>query len=820
MGKRRTGKRQQPIAAERVVKSDIDDDDDEEIDEDEAFNSDDERKYGAFFDKGDKKDNDDGCDDDSDDDDDKYEDSEDESEDDNSGGEDDDGGQYMLDLLNRLDEKKPAARDGAASSSAASLIHVQESQFSASVVPNAGVTLDQMMEGISDSRGFGGVQRTLRHVATGRATSAPANSTVSDRAERKVHYRLQQGEISQWSTAVQQNRNAETLDFRPKHRVEVTRDIMLDQFVPSSDFERQLHAALEHAEQQDEEAVLKAEERALQDDLGANEITIEEYRKRRGQLAKMRALMFYHEQKRHHMNKIKSKKYRRIRKKQREKTKDAEQLADVADDPVLARELEEKEEMERMKERADLAHKNTSKWAKRILKRGNNVDKDTRRALSAQLKRGDDLLKRMNTSGADEDEGSDEEDLVETARKVLQETDQDKEEEDGAKTGLFKMSFMQRGVERQRQRARQEARELLMELEGEFDQERQEVEEKQKKAKKQVKMASKKEMQTVLKEGELVASSLKFGTGSAVTVSGDINIDDGFHAQHDAILDTADELDVDDANPQDEQEPPKVIPVATPARIGAMDEEENPWLARLDDADVRAPKKKPSAQFLQQAKRSARGFVDVDRAVDLLENKPTTTEGSRENDNSHDFAAAGERKITMLSQEELVRKAFAAPSDKEADDEFAKEKALVEEHEDPTQKSAKELDMTKSSGWGSWAGAGAPPPSKIKRKLPAKLQPPVVKPAKRLRLDDKKPAVIISQRRVRKIADKYMISHIPYPFTTREEYERSMVGGIGPEWNVTSSFKDMTRPEILTRSGKIIKPISKKVKQKRAPAKF
>ena len=41
----------------------------------------------------------------------------------------------------------------------------------------------------------------------------------------------------------------------------------------------------------------------------------------------MRALLFYEEQKRHRINKIKSKKYRKIRKRQRERQKDAEDEA-------------------------------------------------------------------------------------------------------------------------------------------------------------------------------------------------------------------------------------------------------------------------------------------------------------------------------------------------------------------------------------------------------------------------------------------------------------------------------------------------------------
>lgn len=65
-----------------------------------------------------------------------------------------------------------------------------------------------------------------------------------------------------------------------------------------------------------------------------------------------------------------------------------------------------------------------------------------------------------------------------------------------------------------------------------------------------------------------------------------------------------------------------------------------------------------------------------------------------------------------------------------------------------------------------------------------------------------------------------MLAEIPYPFTTREEYKRSLIGGVGREWNVSSSFKDMIRPQVITRAGKIIQPISKKLKQQRAPAKF
>jgi U3 small nucleolar RNA-associated protein 14 len=195
-----------------------------------------------------------------------------------------------------------------------------------------------------------------------------------------------------------------------------------------------------------------------------------------------------------------------------------------------------------------------------------------------------------------------------------------------------------------------------------------------------------------------------------------------------------------------------------------------------------------------------------------------------------------ERKITTLTQEELVQRAFASQQahlmqksddveNDDDDDSFAKEKARIEEEEDPTRRIRKEKEMKVSKGWGEWAGEGVKAPGAWNTKkltaLPKKLQPPLAKPTnKRPRADAKKPNVIISEKRISKLADKYMIKTVPYPYTTREEYERSLQGGVGREWNVTDSFKDLTRPEIYARAGKIIQPLSKKVKQVRAPAKF
>lgn len=51
------------------------------------------------------------------------------------------------------------------------------------------------------------------------------------------------------------------------------------------------------------------------------------------------------------------------------------------------------------------------------------------------------------------------------------------------------------------------------------------------------------------------------------------------------------------------------------------------------------------------------------------------------------------------------------------------------------------------------------------------------------------------------------IEGVPFPFTSREQYERAMRQPLGKEWNSKKSFGMLTQPEIKTRRGVIIDPI-------------
>eukprot|EP00535_Pseudo-nitzschia_heimii_P005933 CAMPEP_0197177914 /NCGR_PEP_ID=MMETSP1423-20130617/3350_1 /TAXON_ID=476441 /ORGANISM="Pseudo-nitzschia heimii, Strain UNC1101" /LENGTH=863 /DNA_ID=CAMNT_0042627537 /DNA_START=34 /DNA_END=2625 /DNA_ORIENTATION=+ len=836
----------------RIVEE-INESDDEEIPEDEAFNSEDERLFGHFFIEGNEKGNDQN----------KYQHdptttlSSEEvitSESDTDDGDDDenDGGQYMLDLLNKLDTK--IGSDSKSDLSLAQMTKIPESEYSNSMSKEE-LTLDNLMEGIQDTQGFRDLQKALSSKPM--TTQAPLDKKTAGRVERKIAYRARSKDVSRWVDIIQENRQAESLDFKSHDRLQLSRDVLVDKFEAKTSFEKEIEEALREAGQQDEEAVLKGEEEALQDDLGANRLTMEEYKKRRGQLAQIRALMFYHERKRHQMKKIKSRKYRRIRKKQRDRLKESAMESAMEQDKDFAKELKEKEEVARIKERMTLAHKNTSKWAKRILKRGKNVDVDTRRALSAQIQRGDDLRRKMVGSDEESDDNTDDEDLIESARKVLHETENDEDPTHG-KTGLFKLSFMQKGIQKQREKAREEARKLLGELReneiDDYDEMVQSEDSESNLVERDINVSSAKEMSSGLEKGELVASSLEFGNSNAIATSNCIEIDlntsnndtihkldesEGTNIKSSANQEAANpsvpinngnseyvtlmEFNKLESNKSDNSTISSRKPLNNKLKIEGTShspakgtkqseiEKANPWMKTDSEKCSSAMKVK---------KTTSKNVIDVPGAAEILNVNKERNDETKDIAKRESKEEENDKKITSLTQEELVRRAFVGQNESQIQEEFKKEKEEMVAANDPTLKVGKrDLVNEEVVGWGSWTGQGAPPPKP--RKLPKKLRAPKKKKEeKRKRSYHYKPDVIINEKRLKKTANNFMLADIPHPYASRAEYEQSMMGGVGREWNVSSSFKNMTRPEILTRSGKIIQPISKKAKKPRAAAKF
>ncbi|KAJ3542359.1 hypothetical protein NM688_g5978 [Phlebia brevispora] len=150
--------------------------------------------------------------------------------------------------------------------------------------------------------------------------------------------------------------------------------------------------------------------------------------------------------------------------------------------------------------------------------------------------------------------------------------------------------------------------------------------------------------------------------------------------------------------------------------------------------------------------------------------------------------------IKAFQQRDLVARAFAG-DDVVQDFEEAKRREIQED-------APKEVDTT-LPGWGSWGGLGT-------KKAPSK--PYLIKKIAGVdptsRADFNKAHVIISEKRDKKAA-RYLVKDLPYPYTSKAQFERSMDAPIGSEWNTRVGFQRGTLPKVVRKMGTVITPLEK-----------
>ena len=342
--------------------------------------------------------------------------------------------------------------------------------------------------------------------------------------------------------------------------------------------------------------------------------------------------------------------------------------------------------MDRMKERMTLAHKNTSKWARRVLRRGAKMDQDERRALSLQIAKGDELRRKVlgEESGGEEsnDEGDTEDALLRKARDILVEKCDVTEDSLGKRKGLFDLDFMKRGMEAQRVRAKEEARRLLEELEAnevamptDSNDSDDESPSTMKPAK--PKVASEEETSKVLPDGKLVATTLEFGKSDAFGVATK-KVDDDDE-------ETAGEGEVGGAKnsgPTTRKKRRKNKAKDADKETGEqmqMEEEENPWLAATKNASSNGNNASTFQATGRKKKSKAPSTleVDINAAASMLIDAPIEKKQSNDVETVEEtgkHANGNSTKLVSLSQAELVKQAFASPDDLEAEKEFQEEK--------------------------------------------------------------------------------------------------------------------------------------------------
>eukprot|EP00241_Pyramimonas_parkeae_P015714 CAMPEP_0114323624 /NCGR_PEP_ID=MMETSP0059-20121206/27998_1 /TAXON_ID=36894 /ORGANISM="Pyramimonas parkeae, Strain CCMP726" /LENGTH=481 /DNA_ID=CAMNT_0001451959 /DNA_START=45 /DNA_END=1487 /DNA_ORIENTATION=+ len=262
------------------------------------------------------------------------------------------------------------------------------------------LSVEQLVGGLGQSPGLSSLKKKLGGIADKEAPlSAPLPKPIQERLERQAAYAQGSQEVGRWQAQIKANREAPSLDFVVKSQMpRASTAGWAATTKPETEMELEIAAMLEAGGVASGRAAQEAEE------LEMKHLSVEEAELRRTKLRKLRTLMFKHETRAKHLKKIKSRSYHKHNKKKKTRGN----LDDM--DPEDIRQEAMKQEWERAKERLTLKHRNTSRWAQRILKKGLQLHQEgTKAAIADQIRRGAELGRKMSTleelgSGSEVDE--------------------------------------------------------------------------------------------------------------------------------------------------------------------------------------------------------------------------------------------------------------------------------------------------------------------------------------------------------------------------------------------------------------------------------
>ncbi|KAG7853982.1 hypothetical protein KL939_005239 [Ogataea angusta] len=468
--------------------------------------------------------------------------------------------------------------------------------------------------------------------------AVPLPQSIQKRHERRAAYEIQKEEVDKWTDSIQANRRAEVLKFPAKDGVQHNQTSSFQPAeVPLTSLDKKLDGLLEQSNIESK----KAED--LFENIETAKLSKEEMAKRTRELRLMRELMYRGQKDAKRLKKIKSKTYRQKLRKEKQRNKELVEGSDAEDEDA---------DYKRAAERMSLKHKNTSEWAKSMIKSGMSKDKESRDELEEMLRQGEKL--RQKQLGYDEGESeTDERDVAEIAA----EQEDDDIERSKLGKGLMAMDFMKRAEERERIENQRLAAELQYGDESDEEQ-----------------------VANVVKN----AGRRVYTPGAAAAAE-----------QWKIVEQKAKKEAVED---QEKSLENKIKAKNTPKETKAP-EEVNPWLAdaeprrgqkvRVVDADS-SRVQKSAAKIKKRTHKEAEMDVEITIGDTL--------------DGEHEGEGDGEQDIHVFQQKDLIKQAFAGD---DVVTEFEQEKHEVEELEGD-----KEVDLT-LPGWGDWAGGNSRKKKKI-----------------------------------------------------------------------------------------------------------
>ncbi|KAF7308247.1 UTP14-domain-containing protein [Mycena chlorophos] len=724
-----------------------------------------------------------------------------------------------------------------------------EGEFAAG--SNGKLTLDDFLNPLKNSgSAIVDVQKSLGSTKKSKKSgpgllAAPLPTRAQDKLDRSAAYEATREEVHKWQGSMKLLREAEHLSFplqQPKPG-KVSNASLSAQFKvlsvnvvytkltrqqPTTSLETAVSRLLSAAHLAQEGQIAETEN----DLLAQSSLSPEELRQRRDELRMMRELAFRAEVKARRVSKIKSKAFRKIArgKKKREAAKGEAQQQSDDDGEEGERRMER--EVERAKARAGLKVKRSNRLEKERAGAEGNDDDDDEPIASAALQDLDrqDRLQRLirgeAADGDDSEDGSDsdsDQDADAVKRKAfaklaaLKDGDDDVSEASGTKNkGVFAMKFMQDAMRRREAEAKGMADDFEAELSRLEDGEQADV-----------------PPDVVIQRtgGRIVAQPAEIKHKPATSKSTPIQ--------------PAKSVSPPPASTSTPAQQPRSLLSANAVASSSAAAEENPWLvagssssgpkqskkkntvlvSKDSGAADRAGYKLGKAEEKKKKELGEGGQADEDVEVDLSrvlgdgdeapgptkkqkkkEKRKAPLQEPRDDDEDENseveaqeamLAAKGKGKAKegAFEQRELVARAFAGDN-VVRDFEEAKAREVASD-------APKEIDMT-IPGWGSWGGPHA---SSKPRKKFVKQVAGILPTA---RADHGKAHVIISEK-VDKKAAKYLVKDLPYPFTSKAQYERSLETPVGREWNTRVAFQRGTLPKVAKKMGTVIEPLQKMV---------
>jgi hypothetical protein len=115
-------------------------------------------------------------------------------------------------------------------------------------------------------------------------------------------------------------------------------------------------------------------------------------------------------------------------------------------------------------------------------------------------------------------------------------------------------------------------------------------------------------------------------------------------------------------------------------------------------------------------------------------------------------------------------------------------------------------------GWGNWTGDGMRPrpPTQRQQREQREAQRKLLA-AQQLALNSRRdshlPHVVISDKSDKR-ASKYLLARLPFPYTSVDAYEQSLLQPLGKEWNSVAAHQQAIMPQVVVKQGAIIEAIT------------